>query len=94
MINDCLPGCSEHYACKLRNQGLQISPRATPNRAQNWRPTPSIPDKTQADLMYDTRADGSKMPILNPNGTHMRRYDYNQDRRKVDEHLRRIHSAP
>jgi hypothetical protein len=44
--------------------------------------------------MYDTRADGSKMPILNPNGTHMRRYDYNQDRRKVDEHLRRIHSAP
>lgn len=63
------------------------------SRSQNWRPTPSVPNKAMAELQYDIRADGSKMPLLNADGTHMRKYDRMNNERQVEAHLRRIHSA-
>ena len=62
-------------------------------RTQNWRPTPSVPVKSNGDYMYDIRADGSKMPIIMADGTHMQRYDYNLDAKKIDS-VRHAIQAP
>jgi hypothetical protein len=63
-------------------------------RTQNWRPTPAVPVKSNGDYMYDVRADGSKMPILMPDGAHMQRYDYNLDSKAIDSKLHRLQSQP
>jgi hypothetical protein len=85
-----IPGCDFHYACKLRNKGMQVSPRAQMSRTQNWRPTPSVPPAYNKQLMYDTRPDGSKMPILTATGDHLRRREYDEKRHQIDATIRRI----
>jgi hypothetical protein len=43
------------------------------------------------NYLYDTRPDGSKMPILGPDGTHLQRYDKVTDH-QFDKKLHRIQS--
>lgn len=88
-----IPECTEHYACRLRNKGMQVSPRALATRTHNWRPTPSIPPARNRELMYDHRPDGSMMPILKPDGTHIRRKEYEEKRHQIEANRRRIQSG-
>lgn len=86
-----IPDCEEHYGCRLRNKGLNISPRAQMSRTQNWKPTPSVPVKSNGDYLYDERKGGTRMPILGPDGTHLQRYDKMIDP-NFDKKLHRIKS--
>ena len=88
-----IPGCDECYACKLRNKGLQVSPRVEATRTQNWRPTPTTPPSVNKQIMYDERPGGYKMPILRPDGDVLRWKEYTEKRHQVESHLRQAHSA-
>ena len=83
------PGCDEHYACRLRNKGLQVSPRAQMTRTQNWRPTPAVIPSRNKQLVYDERPDGSKMPVLKPDGTHLRMKEYLDNKAHFDASITR-----
>lgn len=87
MICD-VPACNEHYGCTLRSKGINLSPRVTPNRVRNPRPTPDTPPGHYANIVYDTRPDGSKMPVMNPDGTPVRHRQYQEQKRTIDTHLR------
>lgn len=86
-------GCVEHYACRLRNKGLQVSPRAQSTRTLNWRPTPSIPPKSNGALLYDTRPDGSKMPVLREDGSHVYVREAREAGGQVESTIRRIRNS-
>jgi len=88
-----IEGCNVHYGCKLRNKGLNVSPRATMTRTQNWRPTKSVAPKSNGEFVYDVRPDGSKMPILNADGTQLYKRDYNEKRHQIDQTIRRIRNS-
>jgi hypothetical protein len=83
-----IAGCQEHYGCRLRTKGVQVSPRATPNQAQNWRPTPSVPPARNAEILYSERPGGYKSPLLKPDGTPLRRKQYEDNRHHWDSVLR------
>ena len=92
--NKCdIPDCDLHYACRLRNKGLQISPRAQSTRTLNWRPTKSVPPAYNKQLMYSDRPDGSKMPMLKGDGTHMYRSEYDRDPKRFDANIRAAHQG-
>lgn len=82
--------CSDesHYACRLRSKGLQVSPRAQMTRSQNWRPTKSEPPAFNRQIMYVDRPGGTKMPILKPDGTPLRRKEFGEKRHTVERILR------
>lgn len=87
------PDCTEHYACRLRNKGLQVSPRAQGTRTQNWRPTPSVPPSRNKQIMYDERPDGSKMPILKPDGSVVRQREWDEKRHQYESTIRKLRSG-
>jgi hypothetical protein len=66
------PDCDEHYGCRLRSKGVQIGPAATPSKPRKGTLTPTKPDKSLAKVVYDERPNGTKMPILNPDGSVVR----------------------
>jgi hypothetical protein len=88
-----IPGCEEHYACRLRGKGLQVSPRAMSTRTQNWRPTKSVPPKSNGELVYQDRPGGTKMPVFNPDGTQLYKRDYVADKRRIDNTIRQIRNS-
>ena len=63
-----VPGCQEHYGCRLQQKGLQVSPKITATRTQNMVPTPAEPPAFNKEIMYDERQNGIKMPLLNEKG--------------------------
>lgn len=67
-----IPGCQEHYGCRLRDKGVQIGTLATPSKDKKGTLTPTTPNKAWAKCVYDERPDGSKMPILKEDGTPLR----------------------
>lgn len=68
------------YACK----GISISPRATPTRRN------SIPGRVtdgcsyNAQIIYEDRPGGFKMPILQADGTPLRIKKYHENKHKID----------
>ena len=88
-----VPGCDEHYACRLRNKGLQVSPRAQMTRTQNWRPTPAVIPSLNKQLVYDERPDGSKMPVIKPDGTHLRMKEYLEKKPQIDATISRLRAT-
>lgn len=66
------PGCDEHYGCRLRSKGVQIGTLATPSKDKKGRLTPTAPRPDLARVVYDERPNGTKMPLLNPDGTPVR----------------------
>ena len=88
-----IPGCTEHYACRLRNKGLQVSPRVQMTRTQNWRPSVSVPPSHYKNIIYDERPDGSKMPVLKPDGSVLRHKEYQEHKAKYDAIIHRNRSA-
>lgn len=85
--------CTEHYGCRLRGKGLNLSPRATMTRTQNWRPTRSVPPAANHGYVYEDRPGGTKMPILNADGTQLHRRDYLEKQSQVDSTIRRIRNS-
>lgn len=88
-----VPGCQEHYGCRLKNKGIQLSPRATASRTQNMRPEPVEPPAFNREIMYDERPGGYKMPILKPDGHVLRRKEYGERRSEITANMRRIRSG-
>ena len=82
-----IPGCQEHYGCRLRAKGMQVSPRAQMTRTQNWRPSVSKPPSHWKNIVYSERPDGSKMPVLKPDGTVLRHKEYQEKKSKIDSIL-------
>lgn len=66
------PGCTEHYGCRLRAKGVQIGTLATPSRPKKGTLTPTASRPDLAKVVYDERPNGTKMPVLNPDGTVVR----------------------
>lgn len=91
-----IPACDnpDHYACRLRAKGTQVSPRAQSTRTQNWRPTPFKPPSYNKQIMYDERPGGIKMPILNPDGSLVRRKQFDEHKSEITNNMRRIRTAP
>ena len=88
-----LPSCSAHYACRLRNKGLQVSPKVLFTSTQNWRATPTAPPAFNKEIIYDERPGGFKMPLLKTDGTPLRRKEYGERRAEVTAHLRNTRTA-
>jgi hypothetical protein len=63
-----VPGCQEHYGCRLRHKGIMVDPRATPNR-RNKKPGQGSNPAWERGLVTETRRDGSVMPVLAPGTT-------------------------
>jgi hypothetical protein len=82
-----IPNCEEHYGCRLRSKGLQVSPRATPSR-HNGRAKKVEPPSWNKGIVYDTRADGSKMPIMKADGSVLRNKEGSERRHEINDHLR------
>lgn len=89
-----IPGCDEHYACRLRGKGLQVSPRVTTSRTQNWRPTPSVPNPDNGKPVLQDRPGGGKMPVFKPDGTQLLKSEYREQKSKFDDQLLKARTAP
>lgn len=88
-----IPGCEKHYGCRLRNKGIRLSNAATSTRTKNMRPTPFAPPTQNAQIMYSDRPDGSKLPIMNMNGTPVRHKQWRENRKGIESNIRRIRNS-
>lgn len=86
-----VPDCTQHYGCRLRSKGVQIGTLATPSKPKKGRLTPTAPQTHLAEPQYDVRPDGSKMPILNPDGSPVRKAQAMREERKLTEFRRMQH---
>ena len=86
-------GCDEHYACRLKAKGIQVHPDALPNRPRKGRLTPTPPNTDLAKVEYDERPNGTRMPILNPDGSPVRKAQAQRQEQKLDEFRRQLHSS-
>lgn len=86
------PDCG-HYACTLRAKGLQVSPRAETTKTQNWRPTKSVPPSRNAQIIYDERPGGYKMPLLKADGSVVRQREYDERKSEITSTIRRIRNT-
>ena len=73
----------------MRAKGLQVHPNATPTKARKGRLTPTAPRPDLGKVVYDERPTGAKMPILNSDGTPVRR---GQVLREGDSRLKELHN--
>lgn len=87
------PECTKHYGCWLRNKGIQVSPKATPNRVKNPVPSKMTPPARYGQLMYDERPGGTRVPIMNSDGTHMRGKQFDDNKRLITNNIRRVRSG-
>lgn len=81
-----VPGCQQHYGCRLRSKGLHVSPRATPNRR---RPEPYRRGQAGAwekGLALDERG----VPILDEKLTPLNTKTYAEQRHRIDETFRKM----
>lgn len=84
---DC--GC-DTYGCRLRRKGLQVSPRATPNRRNNVPPRASEPPSINKQIVYDERPGGYKMPIFTETGDPLRHKRWRENRHKIKDGLAKV----
>jgi hypothetical protein len=90
-----VPNCDEHYGCRLRHKGIQVSPRALPNRPKNWRPSRTLtPDTSLAKPVTISNGRGVEKPVWKSDGTMLLKGEYVQDRRKYDDLITKAHHAP
>lgn len=93
-VGSCdIPNCDEHYACRLRAKGLQVSPRAEGTKTQNWRPTKSEPPAYNKTIIYDERPGGYKMPILKPDGSVIRQKEWDEKKHQFESTIRKVRSG-
>lgn len=88
-----VPDCDQHYACRLREKGVQIGTLATPSRQKKGRLTPTAPQTHLGEVVYDERPNGTRMPLVNPDGTPVRKGQARRQERKVEEFRRQLHAS-
>jgi len=62
-------------------------------RTQNWRPTPSMDPVYNRTIQYDERANGIKMPLVNPDMTPIRQRQFDSEKHKITAHLHATRGA-
>jgi len=67
---------------------VQVSPSATPSR-HNRRKDRVEPPSWNKGIVYDERAGGTKMPVLNPDMSPVRMKQGAEQRHKIKDHLRK-----
>mgnify|MGYP001177775805 CR=1 FL=1 len=77
----------------MRDKGLQVSPRATPTQAHNMKPTPGKPPAYNREIIYNERPGGIKMPLLNADGSVVRRRQFDREKHKITSTIRRIRTT-
>lgn len=90
-------GCTEHYGCRLRAKGVQVSPLATPTRVQNRPRTfrPTVEPSWEKGIVSEARPGGTRMPVLAPGSTRpLGVHELAGQRSKVQEGIKRLHSDP
>ena len=87
-------GCTAHYGCRLRAKGVQIGTLATPSKPKKGRLTPTASRPDLGKVVYDERPNGTRMPILNPDGTPVRKGQAKREERKVEGFRRLQHQQP
>lgn len=89
-----VPGCDAHYGCRIKNKGVQVSPRATPSRVRHPHPVPREPPAYNREIMYSHRPGGTKVPLINgTTGDVIRRKEYENKRHSYETIRRRQHTA-
>jgi len=76
-------------AMPTRSSGREVSAktiRKLQERAQ--------PPSWEKGIVYDERPGGVKMPLLNGDGTPVRVKQYAENRRKIDERVKRLKTDP
>lgn len=84
-----VPGCTEHYACRMRDKGVRISTAATPSRHNRVPPRPTEPPSWNKQLVTEDRPGGFKMPVLRDDGSQMRIKEYTENRHRIEEARKR-----
>ena len=87
------PDCTcPTYGCQLRQKGVSVSPKATPNRRNSIPPRRvNVPGQP---IVYQDRPGGFKMPIITATGDPLRRKQYLENKHKIDDKLARIQAKP
>jgi hypothetical protein len=83
-----IEGCQEHYGCRLRNKGIQLSPKAQMSRMHNYRPAKKEPPAYNKTIIYEDRPGGTKMPLLNTDGSPVRQKQYDENKRQITSTIR------
>lgn len=92
--------CEEYredcYGCHLREKGIALAGDATPSRRDDRRFVPPRRHEPtwEKGRAGEYRPDGSFMPYLTPTGGRMGIKSYSENRRKVDERVRRLKTDP
>lgn len=93
-----IPECDEHYGCRLRNKGLQLSPKATPSRVsvRKFKPRPMQHNSYGHGVTGEKRRDGTFMPYIDNTGSIVRQGTMDRDRRNLtairDRQLAKTHA--
>lgn len=82
--------CTAHYACRLRAKSVSVSPSATPSRYHLGHPTFSEVPTRHKEIIGDRLPDGSLLPYRNPDGSPIRRKQYDENRRAIDNQIRAV----
>ncbi len=85
--------CTVHYGCRLRAKGLRVSPKATPTKTLNWRPTKSEPPASNKQIIYEDRPGGAKIPILKMDGEPLRGKEYRENKSTIDATIHSLRNS-
>ncbi len=86
----CEPGCTRHYGCRLREKGVQTSPRVGADvGSRNWKPTVTAPSAVNKRIVYEDRGRGQLSPVLKADGTPLRHSEFQRTKPKVIDNLKR-----
>lgn len=59
----------------------------------NWRPTPSIPPKSNGAIVYEDRPGGYKIPVLKEDGNVLYKRDYRENSQHIDNTIRNLRNS-
>lgn len=88
-----VPGCSEHYGCRLRAKGIAIAPSATPSR-MNQKPPPKANPAWERGVAGEHRVDGSFMPYVNEHGSPIHLKEFGEKRKQFGDRVKRLKGDP
>jgi len=86
-----VPGCTEHYGCRLRAKGLMVSSSASPTMRNNVAPRTSPDPSWERGIAVDRRPGGTVMPLMDTGATrYIRQKEAGERRHEIDSALRRV----
>lgn len=92
-----IPGCDEHYACRLRAKGMQLSKAITPTRHSNRPKVLTQHDgdpKWEKGIAGEHRPGGGFMPYLGENREPIRLKEHGERRHEIHDQVQRLKSDP